>query len=139
MRAYFFQNFYLQGIHAGIQSQHTTAEMFVKYQHDCIEKEMLFDWATNHKTTIVLNGGMQKDLFDIITILNKNIYPFAWFKEEQDALNMALTNVGVILPSFIYDAPTAYSDCFEDYVVDNKLSEGQMDLIIALQSKRLMN
>ncbi|QCQ64652.1 hypothetical protein Barba31A_gp062 [Rheinheimera phage vB_RspM_Barba31A] len=139
MRAYFFQNFYLQGIHAGIQSQHTTAEMFVKYQHACPEREMLYDWAINHKTAVVLNGGMQKDLFEVISSLNTLPYPFAWFKEEQDALNMALTNVGVILPAKIYDAPKVEGHKWWDYLEKYYLTNNDVEFIRLLQSKRLMN
>ncbi|QCQ59689.1 hydrolase [Rheinheimera phage Barba8S] len=140
MRAYFFQNFYLQGIHAGIQSQHTTAEMFVKYSDQPNYNNVLFEWASKHKTTIVLNGGMQKDLLEIVNVLEDLPYPFAYFREEQDALNGAVTNVGVILPEVVYVAPrTSDAVEFGMYCAEYDLSDEVMDFIVLLQSKRLMN
>lgn len=139
MIAYFFQNFYLQGIHAGIQSQHTTAEMFVKYWKPSIQQDQLFCWATYHKTTIVLNGGVQQDLENTIKILNQLNFPFAYFKESDECLNGALTNVGVILPEFIYDAPRQDSEDWLQYLADNGITANQEIFIRLLQSKRLMN
>ena len=157
LRAYFFQNFYLQGIHAGIQSQHTTAEMFVKYEDEplcmcfgecnCTDRnEMLFDWARNHKTTIVLSGGMQKDLEEIKELLasNENQYPWSFFHEAEFSLNGALTNVGIILPERIYNAPFISKDFdgdeeFEQYRFEHKLTDFEIEFIKVLKSKRLMN
>lgn len=139
MRAYFFQNFYLQGIHAGIQSQHTTAEMFVKYSQPSTQQEQLFDWAINHKTTIVLNGGMQQDLEDVIKVLSWLDFPFAYFKESKECLNGALTNVGVILPEYIYSAPRQDSEDWLQYFLSGNITLNQEVFIRLLQSKRLMN
>ena len=155
LRAYFFQNFYLQGIHAGIQSQHTTAEMFVKYskpntiffnEEDGATRDILFDWAKNHKTTIVLSGGMQKDLEEIKELLSskENPYPWSFFNEAEFSLNGALTNVGIILPERIYNAPytdttSGWDEYFERYRLEHKLTEFEIALIKVLKSKRLMN
>lgn len=141
MRAYFFQNFYLQGIHAGIQSQHTTAEMFVKYANQPNYNKVLFDWAANHKTTIVLNGGMQSDLLKIEYLLEYSQFPWASFREEQDALNGALTNVGVIVPEYVYTAPKyvdGYDDFYSHFAATDLLFY-DLEFIKVLQSKRLMN
>lgn len=136
MRAYFFQNFYLQGIHAGIQSQHTTAEMFVKYSIGSEQHSMLFDWAINHKTTIVLNGGTQSDLLAIEKLLDNCKFPWAAFREATDALNGALTNVGVILPEYIYNAPKVDNDDW--YESSWQFTEPEIEFIQMLQTKRLM-
>lgn len=69
---------------------------------------MLFDWANNHKTTIVVNGGKSGDLNGILELLQRvevygGGYPFAYFKETEEALNGALTNVGVILSERIFN------------------------------------
>lgn len=137
MRAYFFQNFYLQGIHAGIQSQHTTAEMFVKYTDESYQQSMLFEWATKHKTTIVLNGGTQKDLKDIVFWLELlEQFPFAYFNESDDCLNGALTNVGVILPEYIYSAPRTDSEEWWEY--SKEFTPFEKEFIRLLQTKRLM-
>lgn len=141
MRAYFFQNFYLQGIHAGIQSQHTTAEMFVKYSVNSEQGSALFDWAINHKTTIVLNGGSQADLVIIEDLLEYSKFPWASFREEQNTLNGALTNVGVILPDYVYNAPKYAEGDREFYLhfADTDLLFYDLEFIKLLQSKRLMN
>lgn len=140
MRAYFFQNFYLQGIHAGIQSQHTTAEMFVKYSIGSEQHSMLFDWAINHKTTIVLNGGMQSDLLYIEDLLEYSKFPWASFREERDALNGALTNIGIILPEYVYNAPKYIDGHNEFYChfADTDLLFYDMEFVKLLQTKRLM-
>lgn len=150
LRAYFFQNFYLQGIHAGIQAQHTMAEMFVKYIMGS-EKEMLLDWAQNHKTTIVLNGGMSGDLQAIVDLLSspQNTYPWAFFKETEYALNGALTNVGIILPERIYNHDKNFSELLSGRNIGNmaldvhyeppKLSDFDSKIVEALRGKRLMS
>jgi len=151
LRAYFFQNFYLHGLHAGIQSQHTTAEMFVKYRRfpDTSQSQILFDWAEKHKTTIVLNGGMQCDLLDILNLLAEynNPYPFAYFKEAQHSLNGALTNVGIILPERIYNYTKEYEKATKvavntkelDCIFHWTLTPWEEKLVEVLSSKRLMN
>lgn len=145
-RAYFFQNFYLQGIHAGIQSQHTTAEMFVKYSKTEEKRIILYEWAKNHKTTVVLSGGMQCDLETLYEHLgsDENPYPFAKFHEADFSLNGALTNVGIILPDRIFKAPFISEsfdgdEVFEQYRFENELTEWEVEFIKILKSKRLMN
>lgn len=145
-RAYFFQNFYLQGIHAGIQSQHTTAEMFLKYSRGCDKGDFLYEWAENHKTTVILSGGMQQDLETIYhhLSLKENPYPFSKFHEAAFSLNGALTNVGIILPDRIFKAPYLSEhfdgdEIFEQYRFENKLTEWEVEFIRILKSKRLMN
>ncbi len=135
LRAYFFQNMYLTGVHAGIQSQHTTAEMFVKYNM----KEgylVLADWARYHKTTIVLNGGYASNLVRICKLLDnpENPYPWAYFKESEEALNGCLTNVGVILPERVFSADVDYQ---ENYC--QTLTDWEVQLAKEVSQCRLMN
>ncbi len=103
MRAYFFTNMYLIGIHSGIQTAHTVAEMFIK-NHDELGNITLIEWATNHKTTIVLNGGYSSDLRLLMQFFDtpSNPYPWAHFNESEEALDGALTCVGIVLPEKIY-------------------------------------
>ena len=126
MRCYHLCNFYLAGIHAGIQSAHTQHELAIKYLastpyrnlaadesmneygarldlfHDA--KAEYIDWANNHKTMILLNGGMMSHLVEFETFLTENSHAYAWssFREEEAALNNALTNVGIVLPEHMY-------------------------------------
>lgn len=107
MRLYTFTNMYLSPIQQGIQSAHVTHDLFVKYRkHLEYEKnEILFDWAENHKTMIVLNGGYSSTIAALGNLFfdSKNPYPFAAFHESEDALCGALTCVGIVLPASIYE------------------------------------
>lgn len=72
------------------------------------KKDTLTEWAVNHKTIIVLNGGYQSNLENINTFLlehHNTKYPSAWFREEYEALNTALTCVGIILDDTVYESP----------------------------------
>lgn len=117
MRAYFFGNMYLSSIQQGIQAAHCLGEMFVKYPdledsnwakdhtEDQEKYEMLIDWAKNHKTMILLNGGYSENLRVLAQSFDQpyNLYPFATFSESKEALDGALTCVGIILPERIYN------------------------------------
>jgi len=143
LRAYFFQNMYLQGIQAGIQTQHTTTEMFVKYNYPTaklafgVQLITLMDWASLHKTTIVLNGGMSGDLLELEQLLSSedNPYPWSSFRESEYALNGALTSVGIVLPEKVY----GYYKLSEGEQGQVWLSNWERELVEVLSSKRLMN
>ena len=102
MRAYFWGNMYLSSIQQGIQAAHVVAEMFAKYPDDDNHSMTLLDWADDHKTMILYNGGYQSKLIDIADVLKASgKYPWADFREEEASLNGAVTSVGVILPEGI--------------------------------------
>lgn len=105
MRAYFFGNMYLSSIQQGIQAAHTIVEMYEKYYDDRPRKDQIYDWAQEHKTMILLNGGYSVALHDLINFFNhrENDFPYAKFNEGEDALDGALTCVGIILPERIYN------------------------------------
>lgn len=112
MRAYFFGNMYLSSIQQGIQAAHVTHEMFLKYDNlaaGSFATTELYDWAHNHKTMILLNGGYSENLRALTEFFSNpmNDYPFADFHEGQDALDGALTCVGIVLPEKIYVAASA--------------------------------
>lgn len=162
-RAYFFSNMYLQGVHAGVQSAHTLAEMFNKYQptdqssgayqidEDTSLFYMLETWSTEDKTIIVLNGGMAGDLQNIINTLSDedNPYPWAYFKEDSYSLNGALTNVGIILPEKLYNYDKNYSEtlsnlnnngvCLAVNIIPPKLTTFETKIVELLRGKRLAN
>lgn len=118
MRLYTFTNLYLSSIQNGIQTGHVIHEMFVKYApkfihdsnvnltHDSEMYDMIYDWAENHKTMILLNGGYSDNLRELMLRFGQNENPFPWeyFREGQDALDSALTCVGIILPEKIYES-----------------------------------
>lgn len=107
MRAYFFVNHYMSGIHAGIQSGHAAVELMQKYYCEdspegSIKKSMVLDWAQTHKTFIVLNGGMSAAIHEMRAHLEKleNPYPWSFFIEpDADGLLSALV---IILPEEMY-------------------------------------
>ncbi len=116
MRAYFFGNMYLSSIQQGIQAQHCTGEFAVNYNpalaadgklycEDPEKYAMLMDYLDNHKTSILLNGGYSENLHRLISLFatEDNSYPWAFFHESEEALDGALTCVGIILPEAIYE------------------------------------
>jgi len=106
MRAYSFTNFYLSSIQQGIQPAHAIVEMFVKYKNHVQESKHLFDWATNHKTMICLNGGTSADIrdlyFELIHVAEALQLPYSPFNEDEASLDGALTSVAIIVPEKIY-------------------------------------
>lgn len=110
MRAYFIGNMYLSSIQQGIQAAHVVADMATHYLYreaDSVESSVFREWATEHKTMILLNGGYQSDLIELYDFIRKaenNPFPFEMFREERDALNGAMTSVGIVLTEPVYTA-----------------------------------
>lgn len=104
MRGYFFCNMYLSSIQNGVQSAHVIHEMFLKYPAGGLFADQLWEWAEDHKTMIVLDGGFAENLRNIERLFNKqpNNYPCAAFEEEYAALEGSITSVGIILPQRVY-------------------------------------
>jgi hypothetical protein len=108
LRGYFFGNMYLSQIQQGIQCAHVVTKMFNKYTFDSSPAGLLLShWARDGVTKILLNGGYQQNLQYIFnTFYNLGSYlalPFEKFREEREALNEALTSVGIIVPEEIYN------------------------------------
>lgn len=102
MRLYSVTNMYMAGIHAGIQTQHSTGELFAKYRKDSVQNNTIFEWVNDHKTTIVLNGGMHQDLVAVLELLEEwekhdenEVIPFAPFYEP--GVNNALTSISIVM------------------------------------------
>lgn len=113
MRAYFFGNMYLSSIQQGIQAAHVVAEMFIRC--GSVEaatngtQSILHQWADEHKTMVLLNAGYSQEIYNLIDFFKDKTNPFPWasFKEGTDALDGALTCVGIILPEEVYNAARA--------------------------------
>lgn len=110
LRLYTFCNFYLSSIQQGIQSAHVVHSLFVKYP-SFESNSILWDWAQNDKTMIVLNGGAFADInqsFLTTSALNLNhhnvLLPFERFSEDDYSLGGIMTCWGIVLPKRIYDA-----------------------------------
>ncbi len=114
MRAYYFGNMYLSSIQQGIQAAHVTHELFIKYPSPPGNRTAvsLYDWAENHKTMILLNGGYADNLRELegLFSLLSNPYPWASFNESEEAADGLLTCVGIVLPEKIYEAAKALRD-----------------------------
>lgn len=106
MRAYFFTNMYLSSIQQGIQPLHVLAEMYNKYvSPDPGPEYFILDrWARDHKTVICLNAGYSDEIRKLIALFEdpRNPFPWAFFREGNDALDGALTSVGIVLPEEVY-------------------------------------
>ena len=116
MRAYFFGNMYLSSIQQGIQAKHCGDEMDIKYFpvptdageccfHATDQTVQLAQWKHYHKTVVLLSAGYSETIREIYEGFEDitNPYPFAKFHEGHDALDGALTCVGIIVPDAIYD------------------------------------
>lgn len=112
MRLYSITNMYMAGIHAGIQTQHSTAELFVKYPMTNSATSHLgsvvYTWAKYAKTTVVLNGGMHDALCSLLELLEEwerkdpqEVMPFAPFFEP--GVNNALTSISVVMDAVAVD------------------------------------
>lgn len=110
MRAYCFTNFYLSSLAKGIQAAHCLVDMGQKYGPQHGERYYNYcDWANQHKTIIVLNGGNCgclreiTELFESLDFQDVDLgYPWASFREDDESLNGALTCVSVVLPEKVY-------------------------------------
>jgi hypothetical protein len=106
MRLYSFVNaLYMREVQWGIQTAHCLEDMHQKYTEIPEKQAIITDWARNHKTMILLDGGNNRALGDIMHSFTKNIktYPWAFFSEDIASLNNAMTCVTIILPENIYN------------------------------------
>ena len=105
MRAYYWGNMYLSSIQQGIQAAHCTAEIYEAARESRDVSLQVKEWATKHKTMILLNGGYSENLHRLVKFMSRtqNTYPWACFHEGEDALDGALTCVGIVLPGIIYN------------------------------------
>lgn len=63
--------------------------------------DILYNWADNHKTIIVKNGGGSENMVKIKALIESMDLPYATFQEP--SLDNALTCVGIIVPERLYD------------------------------------
>jgi len=124
---------YLEGIHAGIQTAHVQSAIESKYRlltKDELDVmgERFFetetknlrilrkyqDWADRYKVIQVYNGGYSSSLRQRFSTLGTYAayfeLPFASFNEGEDALDGALTSVGIIVPENLYDRDNRDAD-----------------------------
>lgn len=111
-RFYCINNMYLSGIQAGIQSAHAMMEMVNKYlinqNGTPQEVALLKQCIRDDKTMVVLNGGHQSNLQNILNLFTEQHikYPHAPFYEDDEALNGAFTNLAMVLPETLFLSDT---------------------------------
>jgi hypothetical protein len=96
LRMYFFVMYNLSGIQKGIQVGHAAVE----YQLDYGNKKLYKEFAKNHKTFIVLDGGGSNDMLERERELIKFKMDFASFQEPD--LNNSVSAIAFIVPEDVY-------------------------------------
>jgi len=149
-RCYTFSHFMLSPMAKGIQTLHSTVELFNKYlpnpsndntvnvQEDSNKDaySILWDWSLNHKTVISLNPGVSGDLDDLYYFLQdpENFYPWADFHEDEYSLKGVRTAISIVLPEKIYETVNILKKGYEfdyenmGYVVS--LNTSSIDIIL---------
>lgn len=105
-RCFFFGNFYFSSIQQGIQAQHCQRRMAVKYfldKPDTPERKLYEEYARHHETVVLKNGGDDDAMQDVLTLMHhaQNELPWDFFIEP--GAGEALTTIGVVVPSRIYE------------------------------------
>jgi hypothetical protein len=108
MRLYSFVNYYLSPLQHGLQTAHCVSDMSRTYKVNTRQAAVYNDWADNHKTIIICNGGNVAMLEDLYTRLidptDAFDLPLVKFYEDEQSLSGALTSVATIVPAKFYDA-----------------------------------
>lgn len=140
MRAYFWGNMYMSSIQQGIQSLHCLSEMYQKYTDSIVnteQREALFEWGLTYKTVIVLNAGEMSALEKVESLIESIDNPsYAWasWRESADAMNCALTSVGIILPERMYKAAQEKKKYWRNWENRQKLSPWEIELVDLMNS-----
>jgi hypothetical protein len=123
MRFYSLVNYYLSDLQRGLQTAHAVSEMLVDPKNCKAKLQHYHQWAKDHKTIIILNGGNSKMLqesYDNLSIwCTAAGLPITKFHEDEQSLNCALTCVGLVLPEEIYGAKRASNDFISHYEFRN--------------------
>ncbi|UZZ64386.1 hypothetical protein A54_146 [Septuagintavirus sv54] len=145
-RMYVLVNSYMMGIQAGIQAAHAAANLVGHYGFAYADRyddryNLVDQWQSKDQTMILLNGGYQSKMLNFAEgFLAPNIekIPYAFFCEENDSLNGALTAIAFILPQHLWDVKLVDGRCplFSD-TIDHKYTQKEMDFIEAFKSFKL--
>lgn len=150
MRLYTINNMYLSSIQNGIQAAHVVHELFNKYDlskmdgidhKSMLQREKLVDWSENHKTMIVLNGGMTEQMEPMLPIIEASGLPWASFYEP--GIGNALTCIGIVVPERLYGADLEQEYRYDWYSkmfgakTDRKLTVEEFAFITKLKSMSL--
>lgn len=111
MKLYSLTNMYCEGVHAGIQCQHSTVRLLRKYSPDADLSwrliEAVDEWAGIHETTILVAGGNHESMQEWLSDLNYwNEVPFAEFYEP--GMNNCLTSISFVCSTDMVDDMAMY-------------------------------
>lgn len=136
MRLYTFSHYMLSPMAKGIQTLHSTVELFNKYTpnpynnnevdvNNDLTKDaytQLYDWSTKHKTVISLDGGRTGDMNELIDFLDvkDNFYGWTEFREDEYSLGGLVTGISIVLPEKIYNTAKIMKSPYWDWDVDGK-------------------
>ena len=99
-RMYFFVMYNLSGIQKGIQAGHAAVE-YSRYARNYKDYAAYNEFADNHKTFILLNGGGSNDMLKRRDELDNLNIPNAVFFEPD--LNDSLSAIAFILTDDVYN------------------------------------
>ena len=108
-RMYGFVPYNISSIQKGIQFGHGVVEYSQKY----FESEEYQEWANNHKTFIILNGGTSNTMIENMNMLLENNISLSFFKEPD--LNNMVSAVVFLVDSRVYDTKT-YPSYYEYFL-----------------------
>ncbi|CAL9978199.1 hydrolase [Vibrio phage D479] len=111
MKCYVFVNTKMSGINAGIQALHAVAELSLQNDED----GNYVEWAENHKTVVLLNGGSHTDLIDVHFTLDNHCVPNGVFREVD--VNNSVTAVAVVADNFVMDAIEDIKMCRQSNII----------------------
>lgn len=110
LRCYTFTLYQLSSIQQGIQAGHAAVEMGVKAYHRLTQDRrndhfnVYHEWASLHKTMVLLNGGDHFELTGFLEFMGKPDNMLVWspFYESYASLDGILTSIAVIVPERIF-------------------------------------
>lgn len=119
----------LSGVQVGIQALHAVARLSLS-----APAELYNEWAMNHETVVVLDGGHCKDLLAVTQHLNIHCIDYASFREED--FNDQITAVAMIVDDTMIRAQEALKDGLERTDNDYLMFDGRLDIAEYLLSFR---
>lgn len=126
-RLYSFVNYYLSSIQQGIQTGHAAVELVRKYTMGCPNNKdarMVGEWADEHKTFVVLNGGNCENLLEVIRNVDDSDLPWTYFREDEVSLGGLITAVGVIVPENLYNVKVEKDLDGQPYYISTTVMDG---------------
>ena len=91
---------YLSSIQQGIQAGHAAVELMRKYK----ESVLVDEWAKEHHTFILLNGGGSRQIADLHKLVTSEHNPYPWAEFRDADMDNLQTSICILLPERMFDA-----------------------------------